>query len=402
MSYRVPFIDMSTLAVGSTNKIDLQAILGKIPTDPTEFGSPAHIRMYNDSGSTIEVWSDNGIFEDTIPAGAWPTYAVEPGTNAIYFNVIHILPNPPIQILSLTIYGPGEQVPDTPSLGNSPVGIGGAVQTSSVQTLSNEGNAKTQLVIDIGDSALAQLITINNDGTATWKVDVASAAHTILQILSAGNFLKLGQAGDMVEALGKVIVDQLLTAAAGLNITAGGLTVTGGIGTDTLNSSGNVVVGGSMETNTISDNVTGANQIDLATAGCTFNNLITLASGAAAKINAGAGINIIDASGGHDVWLDCPNAGGTGQVRFAKGGVDTGVKIDNNGVNWPNGNFLPNISFFTGTGSGTYNHTFGAGPFWVCPIVDVAGSATQGYDTVTATQVHVTLGASLGFKAFCG
>lgn len=414
MSYRVPFVDMSTLTVGSIGKIDLQAILAKVPTDPTEFGSPSHIRMYNDSGSTIEVWADNGIFEDTIPAGAWPTYALEAGTNAIMFRVIHILPNPPIQILSLTIYGPGEQVPDTPSLGNSPVGIGGAVQTSSVQTLSNEGNAKTQLVIDIGDSVLAQLITINNDGTATWKVDVASAAHTILQILSAGNFLKLGQAGDTIEALGKVIVDQLLSAAAGLNITAGGLTVTGGIGTDTLNSSGNVVVGGSMETNTIRDNVTGADQIDLTTSGATVNNLIktnggvqlgSLGSDFIASGETG-NAKIIDCTSGTSMFINPPASGAGRSIGFATNGVsrgsitDSGIVISANGsFVYRNGNTEHNLSTSIQSATGTVNHNLGETPFDAWITTTVSGSQTVGYDTLTSTTAHCTIFSSLATRA---
>lgn len=56
-------------------------------------------------------------------------------------------------------------------------------------------------------------------------------------------------------------------------------------------------------------------------------------------------------------------------------------------------------SRFTGSGSGTYSHGLGVTPNHVTPIVNVAGSATQGYDTATSTQVHITLGAALSFDA---
>ena len=72
----------------------------------------------------------------------------------------------------------------------------------------------------------------------------------------------------------------------------------------------------------------------------------------------------------------------------------------NHALKLAGGATVTNFSTFGGTGSGTYNHNNGAAPAYIAPIVNVAGSATQGYDTVTATQCHVTLGASLGFNAF--
>lgn len=72
----------------------------------------------------------------------------------------------------------------------------------------------------------------------------------------------------------------------------------------------------------------------------------------------------------------------------------------NHALKLAGGATVNNFSTFGGTGSGTYNHNNGAAPAYIAPIVNVAGSATQGYDTVTATQCHVTLGAALGFNAF--
>lgn len=257
-------------------------------------------------------------------------------------------------------YAPGEQITE---VFPAPIVRQVASTVASTQTLSNEGNPSNTEVIDIGDVTFTKLIDIFNDGHANWSIDVSGTKHTIFQIALSGNFLQLGQSGDNVEVLGTLIVDS------------------------------------SIDTNTIRDNVTGVDQIDLATAGITINNPVKFASAALKFFTTGA--VMVDGSDTHNLILNAPNAGGTGQVIFQKGGVNN-IKIDQNGVNFPNGNFLPNISFFTGTGSGTYNHGFGGSPFWVAPIVDVSGSATQGYDSVTSTQVHVTLGASLGFKAFCG
>ena len=401
MSQAVPLVDLSLYGSGTSGILDLTSTLAKIPYNPsyTSSGDTAHIRMFNDSGSALQIHDDNGTISDYIPAGAWPAYSLDPGSTKIYFTVIQVLPNPPIQLLMCTIYGPGETVPGTPQLGNSPVGIGGTIQTSSVQTLSNEGTVKTVLVIDIGDSALAQLLTINNDGSALWKVDVASVAHVLLTIASAANFLRLGQAGDTTEVLGALTVDQLLLASLGLSVVGGSTTDTLTV-TSTSTFDSGAVFNANLNVNNIHDNVSGADQIDLSTAGITLNNILSFASTAVTQIQA-AGTRLLDATNTHDLILNAPNAAGTGQVIFQKGGI-ANIKIDQNGVNWPNGNFLPSISFFAGIGSGTYTHGFGSAPFWVCPIVDELGSATQGYDSVTATTVHVTLGAALTFKAFCG
>lgn len=104
----------------------------------------------------------------------------------------------------------------------------------------------------------------------------------------------------------------------------------------------------------------------------------------------------------------------TGEVNAASLSTDSGgVSTDGSGdlsaksVAITSGHYqfltgtLSRVSAFSGTGSGTYNHNCGATPLWVGPIVHQSGSATQGFDSATSTQVHITLGASLAFEAFC-
>lgn len=57
-------------------------------------------------------------------------------------------------------------------------------------------------------------------------------------------------------------------------------------------------------------------------------------------------------------------------------------------------------STFTGTGTGTYTHGLGVIPDVIVIQVNILGSATTGYDSLTATSVHVSLGASVGFKGY--
>lgn len=228
MGYAVPTINLSAYAVGQQGQMPLAATMNKFSFSPANASLPMHLRVYNDSGSALQVWDDAGVVSDYIPAGAWPTYTIAQDTTVLNFKVIAALSaTAPITLLMATLYGPGEEVPPTPQLGNSP--IGGAVNTSSVQTLSQEGQPKVLLVIDIGDSVLAQLIKINNDGTATWNVDVAGVVHSIFNIASAANFLKIGEAGDVSEVLGKLTVDQLLTGLLGIAISGASSSLDGGL-----------------------------------------------------------------------------------------------------------------------------------------------------------------------------
>lgn len=91
---------------------------------------------------------------------------------------------------------------------------------SAIQTLSNEGNSSTSLVIDIGDLTFAQLIEIFAGGQATWKVDQSGTAHVAFTVNAAGNALQLGQASDTVEVIGALQVDVALTLPNGQNLKA--------------------------------------------------------------------------------------------------------------------------------------------------------------------------------------
>lgn len=99
---------------------------------------------------------------------------------------------------------------------------------------------------------------------------------------------------------------------------------------------------------------------------------------------------------------------GTAQGTFQNAGItlnanatcNNNLTVSGNYI-YKNGNLISRISTFTGSGTGTYNHNAGSAPTWVGAIVSISGSATQGFDSAGSTTVHVTLGASLAFKAFC-
>lgn len=99
---------------------------------------------------------------------------------------------------------------------------------TQVATLSNESNSSVTLIIDIGQTGNAQLITINSDGSGSWSVLRAGVAHKIFTINSGGvSPLQIGQVGDSSEVLGKLFVD-------GLSILDGGGITTDGIGNVSL------------------------------------------------------------------------------------------------------------------------------------------------------------------------
>lgn len=76
----------------------------------------------------------------------------------------------------------------------------------------------------------------------------------------------------------------------------------------------------------------------------------------------------------------------------------TGGALDSSGfLHLGLGAIMEGFSFFTGTGSGTYNHGLGAVPKFVGAMAHAVGSQTMGWDSETSTTVHITCGASLAF-----
>jgi hypothetical protein len=114
-----------------------------------------------------------------------------------------------------------------------------------------------------------------------------------------------------------------------------------------------------------------------------------------------------DSSG--NINIDVPN--GTRIVQVNSGGLDlttsgtfditAGEMHATNGFKFSNSQTMSKISTFSGAGSGTYNHNLGGTPAIVLPMCNVSGSQTMGYDSANSTQVHITSGGGLSFKAFC-
>ena len=214
MSANLPSINLTGAVVGQQFTMDFNQFVKFNPMaarqNPLSQDNKAHIALFNESGCGLSYVINASGHGEFLPAGAWVTTDLEPDDSNIEFTVTYTLPNPPVSQLNGVYYTPGELRPPSYALGNSPIGIGGSVQTSSVQTLSQEGQASGLLTIDIGDTGFSQLIAIFNDGHGIWAIDQSGTKHQVAKFNLAGNPLQLGQANDTSEVLGNILLDQII------------------------------------------------------------------------------------------------------------------------------------------------------------------------------------------------
>lgn len=234
-----------TLVPGQSQPIQLQN-LGSIQAIKLSNGSPFNVTYsgFGRQGSDILVaGTEDILYADVNNSGSLTLYPS---------NDYGVSGN---GIANITIYFAGESLPS--DKGHYPVTI--PVQTvqakvAAVQTLSNEGQAAGTLVIDYGPSGNNQVGAFYNDHFILSVVQ-AGVAHQVLKGQTSGNPLQIGQAGDISEVLGKLTVDQLLTASLGLTQT-GVLSSTGGAQTITGNAAGSLHLGQSATGDTLDTNAT--------------------------------------------------------------------------------------------------------------------------------------------------
>jgi len=265
-----------------------------------------------------------------------------------------------------------------------------STSVASSQTLVNTGNPTGTNVVTVNSTANAgNTFTLTNDGLIQLFVTIAGALVQALKSNETDPILQLGAATHLVEVLGDLTVD-------GNTILSGTATV-----------NGNATLKGSTSLDNGHFTTDGAGLVNRLEKGILFNHpsypaneLGNIASGDVLSISAAAPrydthLKAGSASSGSRIYME-PDLS---QVMYA---ASDGIHVNgaNNALFFRNGNAFGAISSFTGSGTGTYNHGNDGTPFFIAPIVSVAGSATQGYDTLTATQCHITLGAALAFKAW--
>ena len=224
MSFPLPSVDLTSAVAGTTGTISLNNVgvsAGGVSNNPRLIKSPAMLALLNESGCGLQIVYSQGGQGFNLPAGAWTAVALPPGENLLTYTVLYSLTNPQVSKLLLTYYAPGEQVPQSMTLGNSP--IGGSTATAG-NVLSNEAATLGSKIIDIGIVGNTDMLDIFNDHFL-WKVIQSSVAHQVLAGNNAGNPLQLGQAGDITEVLGKLLIDQVPSATATPPTGTGSITV---------------------------------------------------------------------------------------------------------------------------------------------------------------------------------
>jgi hypothetical protein len=352
MSIPLPTVNLANVNVGQSGTISLTNVgvsAGGVSANPAGTQGAGNLHIFNESGSglLISFLTDGSAFY--LPAGGWVDKVLRAGEQGIRWTVLYNLPNPPVTLLLVTYYYPGEPLPRVPMLGNSPIGIGGTVSTSSVNTLTNEGNASQTLVIDIGQTGNTLLITINSDGSFVWSVLQAGVAHQVLKAQTSGNPLQIGKSGDVSEVLGQLSVDGVLFCSAN-EVIANGI------------------------------------WLQWKDSGGTARNIMQVDATNNTNIDgiAGTGVVVLSSSPGSAIF----------KVQ------STGVSILAGAYGMLTGDNLARLGDAAGTGTSTINHNLGAVPDFASVTTHVAGSQTVGYDSETSTQLHVTCGSGLAFFVF--
>lgn len=277
------------------------------------------------------------------------------------FNTANI-PTTQVSVVLITVYYDGDVVPT----GSWPVSIPSQVVNNSVAVTSsvkNDGNpAATQVVEATVTGSSGSNVVINNDGTGTISVLIAAALVQILKLAAADPVVALGAATHLVEILGNLQVDGSITQSVG-----------GQTATYSVDSSGNL--------NIYSSGASGSIQLGV-------NNVLGVVMAAFA-----GGITYLKSP--TEIQFQVPQ--GTSTARITSGGFN----IINGSLKWKSGDTLSQTHAFNGTGTGTYAHGCVAAPFAVLPMTNVSGSQTMGFDSVTATQVHITAFSGLNFTAVC-
>src|SRR6266702_2686457 len=213
----------------------------------------------NESDFSVIVKMDGtGHRKSLYPGTVYFFPAHEGFSGTILFNLLSKLNNIstwPSAFLQIDAVGVNEPVntsaypmplPRQMSVGNTLTTVG-----ATAGNIQNDGSINGTSIIEVTPSgAASSTIVMNSDGTLTIKGDVAGVLTTLLQLIpgaaAAASSVRLADSTRRVEVLGTFLSD------------------------------GSATFSTDIKTNTIRDNVTGVDQIDLATAGATVNNVLTL------------------------------------------------------------------------------------------------------------------------------
>lgn len=207
-------IDLSSAAVGDTGEIDFSQFVKVAANNPN---LSAYIWLYNDSGCGLDIAFQASGNQHHLPAGGWGALPLAFNDSKLTVTVTYVLPNPPVSKLSATYYAPGEQVPASYTLGNSPIGGETTVSGGIASELINTGNPSGFTIITatpFGDVDVATLV--NNNGTMQLgnrtSRDGQIAVYGPLSLVQVDGQVQVGDPADIIleGTTGKIFLNQLI------------------------------------------------------------------------------------------------------------------------------------------------------------------------------------------------
>lgn len=365
MSVQVANINLSAAVAGNAGQVVSLGTLLPPPTiqqqmRPQDNKNLATLLLFNESGCLLQIVLPESRQTKTLPAGRWLELQIPPHETAVNYLVLGVAGGAPFSNLLADYFAPGEPVDPLGVVGNSPVGVSGNVQTggaTGTAFIKNDANAPATSIIeatpnDQGSSAWS----LNNDGSGFWRILSANVLANVVNLVR-------GTTGAVKAAI-------TIGASGDTSIT----TFYGTVG------AGSVVPGA-----TVNGNIAGqAGSVPVAGIGAG-----TLPAGVnvpAAQVQAG--------TFGAGNFTFPSGTGFAGGASFFDG--STGA------LNLPHSGAILGLTFFSGSGSGTFSHGMNTTPrgIIVCPNTGVDSSYTVGVDHITATNCHVNIGGDQAVALF--
>jgi len=231
MSSNLTPADLTAAVAGFKGSIDWTPV--RVLSSALAGSEYAHLQLFNDTGCGLDCAIGPRGFH--LPPGGWITDGIEllPTDYKMTFEVTEVIAGQVINFVRATYFAPGEKIHGV-SLGNSPIGISGSVNTTNIQTLTNDGNAAGTLVYETTPSDQASSSSsLKNDASGFLKVLSANVLRTIWNVVRGNSgagkaAITFGDSGDatITTLYGSVLGAQPATLGA---TTTGALTVGGNI-----------------------------------------------------------------------------------------------------------------------------------------------------------------------------
>lgn len=355
------------------------------------------IILFNSSLACLQLTFADKTNDILPPCWARSWSKQSPMSNISYSTLFTVpLNGQPISTLYGTLYEPDEHVADVNQSLQYVYVVGnpGGVPVSSVNELINTGNTPGTSTINIQPSDATQpVVTMDNRGNFTIYSDNAGVLTLLLELIAGPNpKVQIGPATGNTEILGNAEIDGIIAWNHVLSATnqlinflqAYGLYSDniGTLGTTRIwfdgPDRGEFHVGPRVGTNYFDWIRLRATQLKIELGKNTSpNNTLFQVSGGPTSLDN----NKITTDANGNVSAVSINCGTP--------------KLTTSGYTGLSGDQLSRLGNVAGSGSGTYNHTLGAIPDFVCLQTHANGSQTIGYYNETSTQITVVAPAGL-------